>query len=354
LFGELPKIFGRAFAIGYVMPSILLIMLLDAVLNAFQCEVSALQAITSKDTAEIAILLSAIALISIFFLSLNRELIKLICGIGFLNPLRIMRLISITKFRTVKKRREDLRARRSKLKGTDQFAFTQSKWISLSLKLAHEFPDSASALLATGFGNIIGAAEAYPRVVYGIDSTFAFARLFSVIPKEYASYIEDEKAQIDFWVNTLYRSVLTLCFYGALAFQYQMAPNAQVIIPIALLVALSSYQFAKYAASRWGLLFMSSFDLYRSDLAKKLDLSAPGDLREEREMWQLASQVWIYRSAVSAEKLDKFRTKEKDKGEKNKAEKEDRAKEDDDVEKGEDVEEVDESKEDDEGEGKEK
>jgi hypothetical protein len=160
--------------------------------------------------------------------------------------------------------------------------------------------------LPTRFGNKIRAFEIYPFVIYGLDAIPGWSRLLAVIPAVYRQTIDDSKAQVDFWVNVLFGSWLTLFLYGALAVAHRAAP--QPWLPaLALVVAWFSSYGARQAVGEWGSLVMSAFDLFRADLCKNLGLKMPPSIHEEREMWVLMSQVMVYRSKEASDRLSRFR-----------------------------------------------
>ena len=158
----------------------------------------------------------------------------------------------------------------------------------------------------TRFGNRLRAFEVYSRIVYGLESIEGWTRLIAVIPADYRQAIEDDKAQLDFWVNLWLGGLLTAALYVALYFWSGLSPERWIPV-VALAVAFVAWRGALIAAGEWGNLVMSAFDLFRGDLCKKLGLKMPQTLREEREMWTLMSQTMVFHHKQAAERLSEFR-----------------------------------------------
>jgi len=60
------------------------------------------------------------------------------------------------------------------------------------------------------------------------------------------------------------------------------------------IIAIIAYSRAKSSAIEWGDLVKSSFDLFLSDLCKKLGFSIPVTGEEQQILWEKFSQAIIY------------------------------------------------------------
>jgi hypothetical protein len=300
--GELARLFTRTFAIGYLLPAAALLLALYAVLDAFGLGEGILRIVTYKDSYGALLALAVAWFVAILLLAINRPTVRLLAGYGRLNPLRLGRPRHRKSFR---KRHRTLAAARPG-KGDAQ-AVPGDAQVARSLwELARDFPDDEALVLPTKFGNVVRAFEVYPRVIYGLEYTYAWARLVGVIPSEYREMIDNEKSQMDFWVNTCLGACVTVALYLSLAIVRGAWPQWGIAIA-ALAVAVVSVSGACALAKSWGLLVTSAFDLFRSDLCRQLGLRLPPSLDEERELWESVSQVWVYRSPNSAQRLTKFR-----------------------------------------------
>jgi hypothetical protein len=306
MWSELPKFFGRSFAIGYFLPSTAILLVFSWIFFIFGYGDEVRQ-FMSKNNEWVGVALSIFILWigGIILMALNREIIRFFEGYGEgWNPLRVL----------VGRKRRSFAGLSSEIDKLRQERKAASNWPSERLALygkklreyAENYPDNIDNVLPTCFGNQIRAFEVYPRVIYGLDAIPGWSRLLAVIPADYRQTIDDSKAQVDFWVNVLLGSWLTLFLYGALAFVHRVAP--QPWLPaVALIVAWFGSYGARQAAGEWGSLVMSAFDLFRADLCKKLGLKMPASIHEEREMWVLMSRVMIYRSKEASDRLSRFR-----------------------------------------------
>jgi hypothetical protein len=179
-------------------------------------------------------------------------------------------------------------------------------------QMACEFPDDETTVLPTKFGNTIRAFEVYSRVIYGIESVYGWSRLLGVVPNEYREMMENEKAQMDFWVNLWFGSCMTAIVYVVMAVVRGAWPAPWIPIAAAAFAFLTAHS-ARSIAQSWGALVTGAFDLYRPELCRKLGYQLPASIEEERVMWQALSQVWVYRSAEAAGRLNKYRLPEQPK-----------------------------------------
>ncbi|MDX1999378.1 MAG: hypothetical protein SF066_16790 [Thermoanaerobaculia bacterium] len=176
-----------------------------------------------------------------------------------------------------------------------------SRLARLTEYLRSEFPQRSS-VLPTRLGNIVRAAENYPRDEYGISSIPAWPRLVAVLPKEYASQMDDGKVTLDFFLNSSLLSAvsaLVLLFFalpeagaGLGAFVGWLAEVAG-----ASFASVLFYRFALSPAKHWGGLFKGAFDLYRWLLLKQLGyqhLPIDVDRFAERDLWKGISKQFLF------------------------------------------------------------
>jgi hypothetical protein len=306
--GDLPKLLTRAFAVGYLLPAVSMVAAVFGVLHLFGYTESLLKLLLPPDATLAVVTLVAVAFVAILLLALNRTLIRILEGYGPINPARLWHFYQRMQFRKLNEKMtsarqewDDLVARKKPVDPAIPAAYGNALW-----RLASFYPDREDLVLPTKFGNILRAFEVYPRVVYGVESTIGWTRLHGAIPREYRELINDEKSQVDFWVNVWFTGCFSLILYAALA-AYERSLPSPWIAAVALVVAYSATQGACQVAYGWGVMVISSFDLFREDLAAKLGLKLPRTIDKERDMWQTASQVWVFRSVKAAQKLDAYR-----------------------------------------------
>ena len=148
------------------------------------------------------------------------------------------------------------------------------------------FPGGRDDLMPTALGNVLKAAEEYPRQAYGIDSLVAWPRLSLLLP---SSLLQSAAAAFDSM-----RFLLLICLlsglFAVLAGIYTAAAGAGAVLYLAvviggLVLARASYRAATEAAVEYGLHVRAAFDLHRNDLLDHLRQPLPTTAREERRTW---------------------------------------------------------------------
>jgi hypothetical protein len=140
----------------------------------------------------------------------------------------------------------------------------------------------------TRLGNIIGSFEAYPSVKYGLDSVFYWYRLWVVLDKDLREEIDSSQAVVDSAVYisfVFYMSAIIMFIYAAIegtthlhwpylqwlpsiVLPYVPPPGVLCVMAAAcLLIGFSVYRLSLSAHAKFGELFKSVFDQYRSKLA---------------------------------------------------------------------------------------
>ncbi len=317
MFGKLPELFDRDFAIGYFLPTATFMVVSLALVNGF----GLLPAVLVVNTAiQVDVLIGTTTIIglaswlaSVFLLATNRDILRLIEGYGRLNPIRLFGKIE-------KRRYERLREGISKLDEEYSRCISEGKEFPMELRLKRKqlmeetverFPDEDHWLLPTSFGNTIRAFEVYPRVMYGLDSIPGGTRLQGVIPEEYRRLVDSAKTQMDFWVNLSLLSLIAAVEYIGLAV---FTNQVKVLwFPfVTLIIVLGAYSRATSSAAEWGKLVKSSFDVFLPELRKKLGFPSPATLEEEQSLWLKFSQSVIYRDPQSMPDQDSVQDKDED------------------------------------------
>lgn len=174
------------------------------------------------------------------------------------------------------------------------------------------YPRDPGHALPTRLGNILKAAEEYPAYEgrYGLDAVFFWPRLIAVVPDSTRANLSDARATFVLLLNVC---TLALLFSaGAL-----VALACAVIHPAAvfwasaagaLVLAYLMYRSALGPAQAYGELVRSTFDLYRGDLLKQLQLSEPASFAQERTLWDNLGQMMYRGDASDPDILDAART----------------------------------------------
>jgi hypothetical protein len=301
LFGELPKLFGREFMIGYLLP--IAVFIPSALWIASTFDNSSIREIanvitTTRDLPTLlgaTLLIFTLWLLAIALLALNRVIIRAKEGYGAWNPARLCSFIEKWRFERARNRIRELDSEYLALSKLGQELDPASDRLraDLSRYLAERFPAEESHLLPTAFGNAIRAFEVYPHVMYGLDAIPAWPRLTMVMPEGSRTLIEAAKSQMDFWVNLwLLSLVLTLEYIGLAIFTQEFGNPLSLL---ALLLALLASNRARNAAIMWGESVKAAFDIYLSDLQEKLGLLDNLDPVRSRDQWSRLSIAMIFR-----------------------------------------------------------
>jgi hypothetical protein len=166
---------------------------------------------------------------------------------------------------------------------------------SLSMELECGFPRHQPwRVLPTELGNVIAAAEEFPSYMYGIDSVTMWPYLSPVLTEAgYASFIERERAVMDFFLNCCVVTavfgleLLSLEILRARFDQYTIAKVAMTE-----LIAFGFYRLAIQGALSWGYTIRTAFVLYRDKLRDILRLVPPESYNGERNQWRAVSKFF--------------------------------------------------------------
>jgi hypothetical protein len=316
MFGGFPKLFDRAFFIGYFLPGFLMVVGVVANLLVFgYVDEKLIDSIVEKSTAAHAlgttISLVFIWLFSILLTAFNRPIIRLLEGYGKLNPFRIFLGSQKRKFKAqakprLKELKNVLNARRRGLSETDQFD-ELDVW-----RATRDFPESLDLVLPTRLGNVMRAYERYSGVVYEIEAIVLWSRLLMIIPEKARERIQEVEGLFHFSINMLLASLITLVTWGAMitsALYHGGLSGFENIISWPMILVLVLTGFVAWfnwwrlpdAALQRGEQVKSTFDLYRGELADALGLDLPASEAEERRMWRLVSRRMLLR--VSDDRL---------------------------------------------------
>lgn len=316
MLGELPKLFGKAFVIGFLLPAILGTFAAIQLMALFGVKIALPAAINVQASVGVVMLGLVIWFVAILLMALNTPIIRLLEGYVWQGPFLLFEQRCYERFDDLNRQKQELGARWSKAvqDGGQASAALRKSYGDVLRQLAQEFPHERRFVLPSRFGNALRAFEVYSEVVYGLDAITGWSRLSALIPGELKTQLDDAKAQVDFWVNIWFGTMVMLVLYACLALAGRSLPVFPFLPAAAMVVALLAAFFARQMVYGWGALVMSVFDLYRKDLADKMGLKLPRSVEKEREMWDLVGKMMIYRSADSAQKLTQFRKHEQDDG----------------------------------------
>jgi len=290
VFGELPKLLGRDFAIGFFLPFAVLLAVTVGLLDAFDVTPALLDRLDENLLIGTTVAGAAAWLGGVALLGINRAVYRFFEGYGALNPLRLLAWLERRRFTKLKARiaqaRADGRGSPPRPSRTGLGRLMRAE--------VREFPEEEH-LLPTRFGNALRAFEVYPRIMYGLDSIPGWLRLLAVIPKEFLGMVDEAKAQADFWLNLWLVGLVVTAEWGVLAaVEHAWAPTWWVPVA-ALAAAWFSSRRALAAVQDWGEMVKAAFDVFLPDLYKKLGAMPVESRQEEQKIWMAFSQAVLYR-----------------------------------------------------------
>lgn len=302
MFGELPKLFGRDFAIGFLLPMAVLIPVSFLIADSFDSTTFPIAlegagAVRNQPTLFGAtIFVFFLWLGGVTLLALNRTIIRFKEGYGYWNPARLLRFVERRRFGKLRDRLKELDNEYLLMKNLEQAEAQNALKLrrsKLSRKLVERFPDQEEHLLPTAFGNTIRAFEVYPRVMYGIDAIPLWPRLLMVMPEDARTLVDSAKSEMDFWLNLWVVSLLLVVEYLAFALFTQNLGNLWLLFLVLLLLPISSNR-ARVAAAGWGEMVKAAFDVHLAKLRQTFEMKEKQDRKTEREHWQDLSVALIY------------------------------------------------------------
>jgi hypothetical protein len=148
-------------------------------------------------------------------------------------------------------------------------------------------------MMPTRLGNILKAAELYPRLRYGIDAVLVWPRLFHVLPESLVGMLSLARAEL---MGQLVYAVLAAAF-AVSGGAYVLAAGGPAWMLLGCvwgggLASWAAYRIALGRALVYGHHLRVAFDLYRGSLFEALGEPRPSGLEEERLRWEELCLFW--------------------------------------------------------------
>ena len=153
--------------------------------------------------------------------------------------------------------------------------------LRLDAELGHRPPDPARAM-PTALGDVLRAAEDYPRRRYGLDPVVTWPRLYPSLGEALKGALAEARSSMDALLRV---TTLSLIFTIVWAIWLGIARYALLlpwVVAGGLIIALLSYVGATQAAATYGDLLRSAFDLHRFDLYQSLHWPLPPSWQAEK------------------------------------------------------------------------
>jgi len=373
MFSELPKLFGKNFAVGFYLPTVAIACALSGIAIAHQHS-DWLDKLRSEDPLKIAALsLIGIWLFAIGLMGLYRTVIRTLEGYGLCNPLRplvrwqrhrfdCLRRDLEAKSKAAEKARDarddalasgDLEHQTASLASAKRRAAAAEATLEAqphnhrvrarAVVARHRVEEAEEALrtLKEVLENAASAKVAADRRRRELVDRFPYNRHL-VLPTRFGNAVRAFEVysqvvynldSIPAWPRLL--AVIPKDFSASIAeaeanvsfwvnlwlggilvaaadLAWTWIGNASSLPwswAAALLFSWLAAICARLAIADWGALVKSAFDLFRADLAKQLGMKRPRTLARERELWSALSAVMTYQQEEAAAKLNDFRKK---------------------------------------------
>jgi hypothetical protein len=304
--GEIPKLFGRGFVVGFLFPAAIFLANLT---YAWGFDVLGIGPFTKITVEGVGRATLAIVLAGLVLLLVNRPFVRVLEGYYRYNPLAVFGFVTKRRFRNHIKPVHEEWKRLEQAWIDNNNARPPEGFADKATEAASNFPHREDLILPTSFGNSYRAYETYPAVIYGMDAVLMWPRLLCIIPACARDQLQENRAKLDFHVNLFWLSVISII--GWLALVHDPAQTWRAVPPA--IVAVVMWLVLPSVARSWGSSFSTIFDLYRAPLATSFGLTLPGTLAEERTMWTEIARSIRYRRAFTADYLDRYRaTRETD------------------------------------------
>jgi hypothetical protein len=148
-------------------------------------------------------------------------------------------------------------------------------------------PFSYEDVAPTKLGNVLRAAETYPKKRYGADAMRVWPRLYHLLPAELRTSAEEAQQAMEFLLVVAFLAGL----FGPLATVYLMLLEASTLWVLAAslgpaVVAYAAYLGALAPAGLYADDIRTAFDAHRMRLLEALQVPRPVTVAEERRTWE--------------------------------------------------------------------
>jgi hypothetical protein len=166
-----------------------------------------------------------------------------------------------------------------------RFSADEAAQLARGAAILRNMPREDHLGMPTRLGDILRAAERRPGDKYGLDAVVCWYRLWTVLPADTRSEVAQVRLALD--------SALRTCLWGAL-FLVWTPWLWWAAVPIGIVVPLLVYRVSMLsAATLFGDLVETAFDMHRMQLYDALHLPRPTSAADERRHGELLTKfVW--------------------------------------------------------------
>jgi hypothetical protein len=143
---------------------------------------------------------------------------------------------------------------------------------------------------ATRFGNVIAEYEQYAEIQYGMHMMVFWQHLWLILPAEVKEDLDLRGAKVDFLVYLSFILLIYAFAGGAYFLYYGTVTDVGICFIASTILSFFFYSASISSVKNYGRYIKAVFDLYRFDLAKKMDI--PMDAKhlipddEEMDAWR--------------------------------------------------------------------
>jgi hypothetical protein len=301
---------GWPFLVGWVFPTILAVVAFDVLIEVNNHKLPLISLLQLSATGQAIVIVVAAFGIPLLLSALQTQLYRILEGYYFPTQLQVARQnhhrrqrdAVAKKLDTVAKKLDAAAGSMNTVTTSSRDAVGQALRYGLLLERLRRYPIDNSQIAPTRLGNAIRAFEVYGSHRFCIDSQVLWYELIGVAPEKTRADLERARAGVDFFVALVYLSTLGGAACIIMSF-LQGKPTLGLIIGgiIALCLAPGWYEFAVRSTDDWYQAMQALVNLGRKPLAESLNLTLPGTLEAEREMWKRVG--WLinleYNSQIS-------------------------------------------------------
>jgi hypothetical protein len=237
--------------------------------------------VPSVQTALLAGALAVVAFTAILLEQLTTPIARLFEGY-WPWPLRwLARWLSRRRGEGLKKKQQrfsQLKLKELPAQATDK---DRAEALRLDAELGHRPPDPALAM-PTALGDVLRAAEDYPRRRYGLDPVVTWPRLYPSLGETLRGALAETRSNMDVLLRV---TTLSLIFAIGWGIGLGIARHTLLLAGVVaggLAIALLSCVGATQAAAVYGDLLRAAFDLHRFDLYQSLHWPLPSSWQAEK------------------------------------------------------------------------
>jgi hypothetical protein len=308
MLSSVSKLADKAFVIGFLLPSLVFLVVYGQVFGC-PCRFAALcSALHSEEPfAELTYFALIVWLGAVLLLALNYFVYRLYEG--YFAAWQWLRFpLAFQKWRRARLSTKladaisALKKARTENASAIIIATLQSDASAAKRTLTYNFP-AESFVLPTLFGNRLRAFETYSYDNYGADAIPIWARLSSVMPASFKTDIETARSQVNFFLNLSILSWFIAAIAGCrlvagVVQQHSWPSDSQldwIVISCGVVLALITYYVAAAEVDQWGETVRAAFDCYLPALAAQLGYELPNTEADRWNFWQSITKLFLYR-----------------------------------------------------------